>query len=253
MAGTATARPKKPGRRATLKATAPTGGRANSKVTGRAADVEPDGRAEPRFDRAGTRVLIRLPRQGDRDEVLAVRRSNRVHLRPWYPRGQGTPEIWWERFLSGCIQPDARRFLIVLEERAPPPARRRAVRGAPARGRIVGAISLGGILRGPLNSCFVGYWLAQDAVGRGIMSRAIRLALDFAFRTLRLHRVEANIMPHNARSKATVSRLGFRFEGLALRYLQIAGRYEDHEHWAMTIEDWRALRASWRAPGGPSA
>jgi ribosomal-protein-alanine N-acetyltransferase len=59
-----------------------------------------------------------------------------------------------------------------------------------------------------------------------------------AFDTMKLHRLEANIQPANARSKALVKRLGFRREGMSPRYLKINGRWRDHERWAILSEDW---------------
>jgi ribosomal-protein-alanine N-acetyltransferase len=66
--------------------------------------------------------------------------------------------------------------------------------------------------------------------------------VGYAFTTLKLHRVEANIMPENKASLALIRKCGFRFEGLAKRYLQINGRWSDHERWGMTIEDWKPLK-----------
>ena len=63
--------------------------------------------------------------------------------------------------------------------------------------------------------------------------------LRTAFRTLRLHRVEANIQPGNRASIALVERAGFRREGYSRRYLKIAGRWRDHERWALLAEEWQ--------------
>ena len=63
---------------------------------------------------------------------------------------------------------------------------------------------------------------------RGYMTEALRCVIDFAFNRLRLHRIEANIMPRNHASRRVVEKLGFHYEGLARQYLQINGRWEDH-------------------------
>jgi ribosomal-protein-alanine N-acetyltransferase len=65
------------------------------------------------------------------------------------------------------------------------------------------------------------------------------LALHYAFVRLKLHRLEANIQPGNQPSLALVTRLGFQREGFSPRYLKIAGRWRDHERWALLAEDWR--------------
>ena len=80
------------------------------------------------------------------------------------------------------------------------------------------------------------------------MTEALQLGLRHAFRVLDLHRVEANIMPGNRASIALVKRAGFRREGYSARYLKIAGHWADHERWALTVEDWRALVVGARRP-----
>jgi ribosomal-protein-alanine N-acetyltransferase len=73
------------------------------------------------------------------------------------------------------------------------------------------------------------------------MTEGLRLAVRHAFRTLKLHRVEAGIQPENIASLGVVKKLGFRYEGTALRLLEINGKWSDHERWAMTVEEWRDI------------
>jgi ribosomal-protein-alanine N-acetyltransferase len=93
---------------------------------------------------------------------------------------------------------------------------------------LLGTINLRNIVRGALMGATVGYGLAPDACGRGVMTEALRRVVQIAFDDLGLHRVEANIMPRNAKSLAVAERSGFHREGLSPRYLQIAGVWEDH-------------------------
>ena len=68
------------------------------------------------------------------------------------------------------------------------------------------------------------------------------VTLRFAFETLGLHRVEISIIPRNAASRRVVEKLDLRVEGLAERYLEIDGVWEDHIRFAITIEEWRGRR-----------
>ena len=103
-------------------------------------------------------------------------------------------------------------------------------------------INVSEIVRGPFRSAYLGYYAFVPHAGRGYMTEALTLALRWAFRGLRLHRVEANIQPGNQASRALVRGLGFRREGFSRRYLKVAGRWRDHERWALVAEDWRRHR-----------
>jgi ribosomal-protein-alanine N-acetyltransferase len=76
------------------------------------------------------------------------------------------------------------------------------------------------------------------------MREGVRLAVHAAFRQLRLHRLEANIQPANARSIALVKSLGFQLEGYSPRYLKIGQRWRDHERWAILREAFSGIRSS---------
>ena len=108
--------------------------------------------------------------------------------------------------------------------------------------RIIGRIALGNIVLGAWRNATLGYWVSAAAGGRGHATSAAMLVCDFAFGHAGLHRVQPAVIPRNVRSVRVVEKAGFRREGRALRYLNIAGRWEDHDIYAMTEEDWRALR-----------
>jgi ribosomal-protein-alanine N-acetyltransferase len=104
---------------------------------------------------------------------------------------------------------------------------------------LLGYFSLSEIVRGALKSAYLGYWGVASHDRSGHMSAGMQLLLRHAFRSVRLHRVEANIQPDNAASIALARRAGFRKEGFSPRYLKVGGRWRDHERWALTVEDWR--------------
>lgn len=106
--------------------------------------------------------------------------------------------------------------------------------------RIIGRIALGNVVHGAWRNATLGYWVAAAVGGRGHATTAARLVCEFAFEHAGLHRVQPAVIPRNIRSIRVVEKAGFRHEGRALRYLNIAGRWEDHEIFAMTLEDWQA-------------
>lgn len=109
--------------------------------------------------------------------------------------------------------------------------------GIRAGDELVGRVSLSQVFRRAFRSCYLGYWVGEEHNGRGYATAAVRLAVGHAFDELGLHRVQANVMTKNPRSARVLAKAGFRKEGLALRYLEIAGRWEDHYMYAITVED----------------
>jgi ribosomal-protein-alanine N-acetyltransferase len=105
---------------------------------------------------------------------------------------------------------------------------------------IVGAIEISQIVLGAFRSAYLGYQIGAAWRRQGYMTEGLALALTYGFRTIGLHRLEANIQPVNAASIALVRKLGFSREGYSPRYLKINGRWRDHERWAILAEAWRA-------------
>jgi len=96
----------------------------------------------------------------------------------------------------------------------------------------IGFVSLSNIVYGAFLSCHLGYELDERHINRGIITEAVGAAVAWAFGTLGLHRVEANIMPRNVRSRRVAEKLGFEDEGLSRRYLKVNGAWEDHRRYA---------------------
>ena len=109
-------------------------------------------------------------------------------------------------------------------------------------GAIAGVYNISQIFYGPLRSAYLGYYGFEPFAGRGYMREGLQLALRHAFGPMGLHRLEANIQPENRPSIALVSGAGFRLEGLSPRYLKIAGRWRDHERWAILAEEFHPGR-----------
>lgn len=190
------------------------------------------GAGSARAVQTGRLVALRYPTPRDRTALMRLRIASREHLERWEPKPEHGFDPWGEAFFDNVLKTrrtDTReRLLVCLVE----------------SGEIAGMLSLSNIVRGPLQSCFLGYWIGVGFTGRGCMTEAVGLAVRHAFITLGLHRVEANIQSHNEASRAVVRKNGFRLEGYSPRYLQIAGRWADHERWAITAEETGSNRVS---------
>jgi len=94
--------------------------------------------------------------------------------------------------------------------------------------RLIGTCNFANIVRGAFQACHLGFSIAQDAQGQGLMAEGLRLAIDYVFKDMGLHRVMANHRPENLRSARLLARLGFQREGEARAYLKINGIWADH-------------------------
>ena len=105
-------------------------------------------------------------------------------------------------------------------------------------GAFAGEINLSSVQRGPFQSCYVGYWIDEAQAGHGYTPEALVVVARFAFDELRLHRIQIAIIPRNSASRRVVDKLDIREEGVAVRYLEINGTWEDHVRYAITAEEW---------------
>jgi len=95
--------------------------------------------------------------------------------------------------------------------------------------KLIGIISLFQVIRGSLQSAFIGYFVDKNYNGMGFGTEAVKLIVDYAFKQLNLHRIEAGVMPHNIGSIRVLEKSGFHKEGLAIKNVKINGKWEDHQ------------------------
>lgn len=116
-------------------------------------------------------------------------------------------------------------------------------------GMFSGEINLNSVHRGAQQSAYVGYWIDELRAGQGYMPESVVVAMSFAFDQLHLHRLQISVIPRNHASRRVAEKLGLRDEGIAERYLEINGVWEDHIRYAITAEEWEErreeLRAAW--------
>ena len=96
-------------------------------------------------------------------------------------------------------------------------------------GALIGTINLFQVLRGSLQSAIIGYFLDKNHNGKGYTTEAVKLLVEYAFKELKLHRIEAGVMPHNIGSIRVLEKSGFHKEGIALKNVKINGKWEDHQ------------------------
>lgn len=175
--------------------------------------------ADPQLIRLDTeRLILRPALGGDALQIRAYHLSNRDHLQPW----------------AATRQPDFFDLDAVIRRIANIEQERLAGRGLyllicdRESAQMIGECHFGNIVLGAFLACHLGYSLAEQAQGRGLMTEALRRAIAYVFDDLQLHRIMANHRPENERSARVLAALGFEREGFARSYLKINGQWADH-------------------------
>jgi ribosomal-protein-alanine N-acetyltransferase len=173
-------------------------------------------------------VELRPVRLRDGAAWSRIRLRDEEHLAPWEPMLPGPWEHrnalaeWpgrWGALRSMGRSGQALPFSLLVD------------------GDFAGQVVVGNVVREPLLSAYVGYWVGAHVAGGGVATAAVALAVDHCFARVGLHRIEATVRPENARSLRVLAKLGFREEGLLRRYLEVDGDWRDHVVLAVTEED----------------
>lgn len=164
------------------------------------------------------RVEMRTPETSDYEAWADLRLRSREFLTPWEP-------VWPSNDLTrAAFRGRIKRYWRDIENDSAYPF---FIFSAGER-QLLGAVTLSNVRRGVAQAASLGYWIGAPFTRQGLMTSAIGLATGFAFENLQLHRIEAACLPGNAASIALLARCGFEREGLAKRYLKIAGQWQDH-------------------------
>jgi [ribosomal protein S5]-alanine N-acetyltransferase len=189
----------------------------------------------------GKRVMLRPLTPSDWPHWAEVRQRNEQWLTPWEPLRPTNlldPTRDREAFMSRCSARDRDRQMGVAYGF-----------GVFVGADFAGEINLNGVARGALQSGTVGYWIDKDKAGQRYTAEGVVVVCRFAFEQLRLHRLEICIVPRNRNSRRVMEVLAFREEGVAQRFLEINGTWEDHVRYAITAEEWadrhEELAAAW--------
>ncbi len=170
---------------------------------------------------------LRKPSAADADEFVARVIASRDHLQPWVYGAEDVPAF--RSWIARGQRADVEQFLVCRR----------------ADDAIAGFVNLNNISLGSLQSAAMGWAAFQTFTRQGHLRDGVAMVLELGFTQLRLHRIEANIQPGNARSRALAIGSGFSLEGFSPRYLKIGSEWCDHERWALLADDWRSrVRAS---------
>ncbi len=173
--------------------------------------------------KSGKRVFIRKPSQWDESEFMQkIVESNEFHYPYIVNHVHGS---FFNQFLMRFEGKSEGHLVCSL-----------------ANGEIIGVININDIVEGAFFNGYLGYYVFKQYAGQGFMSEGLKLVLDRAFNDIKLHRLEANTQPDNQVSINFLKHHGFTREGFSPRYLKIAGKWRDHERWALLRDDWIALQ-----------
>lgn len=179
------------------------------------------------------RVVLRRLRAEDEDELVRLSRLSADLHEGWgyMPRSPAEFADYLEGFRG-------------LEDEA------LVVRLGGGEGRIVGHVTIRGIVRGPYQRGVLGYMGFTPTLGRGYLTEGVGLAVQYGFGPLGLNRLEADVRPENLPSLRLVRRLGFRREGLSPGFIRMGDRWYDYERWAITrdLAGHLAPCAEWQLP-----
>lgn len=156
--------------------------------------------------------LIRPLVPEDAEELTAVLAANRVAFAPVMPdRPEGYYTVAFQRERLLRLAEEDGWFFAILDG-----------------GAIAGTLSIGDVIRGPLQLANVGYWVDRARYGRGLATGAVAEGCAFGFEVAGLHRLEAGTLPDNVASQRVLEKNGFNRFGVARGLVKIAGEWRDH-------------------------
>lgn len=170
-----------------------------------------------------SRLVLKILEIEDAAKVIDFYSNNKLFFQPWSPIYP--IDFYTLEFHSSRLQTKKQEFLenkslnLYLFPKEKPQ-------------NIIGEIEFSNIIFGPFQSCYLGYKMDKAYIQKGLMKEALRSAILYVFDVIKLHRIEANVMPKNSASIKLLESLGFEQEGLAKNYLKINGKWEDHIHFA---------------------
>ncbi len=178
------------------------------------------------YKRVDDRIELRSLQFTDAEELFALTEANRYYLRAWLPWLDATNSVAdTEKFIEYILASLANN------------------RGLTAticyESSMIGMVGYNQIDR-QNRIGYIGYWLAKDYQGKGIMTNSCRAIIDYGFTTLDLNRLVITCATENKSSRAIPNRLGFIHEGTIRDAEWLYDRFVNHEIYALLNRDWRS-------------
>jgi ribosomal-protein-serine acetyltransferase len=169
-------------------------------------------------------IQLRLLETRYAEEIYNLTDNDRAYLREWLPWVDGTksPEdtkAFIQLTLKGFAENNGFNAAIFYE------------------GKIVGCIGLHWI-DWNISKTSIGYWMASDYQGKGIMTKSCKAVIDYIFQELKLNRVEIRVAELNRKSRAIPERLGFTHEGTVRSAERLYDHYVDHMIYGVLKDEW---------------
>ena len=159
-------------------------------------------------------------------EVFAAVEQNREHLAQWLPWVAHTLRV-----------EDTIDFLTVCQEEYE--AGTTVALGLWHEAEFCGSVGTHGI--DTINRhAAIGYWLAKKQEGKGLVTRACRMFIEYLFKERNMHRVEIRCATGNLRSAAIPERLGFQMEGVNRGHAWLNGRFVDMRVYSLLRDEWHS-------------
>ncbi len=177
------------------------------------------------------RLVLRMCQPEEALQVVAYLEANRLHLEdhgPNWPADYLVCEKWQKQLTFNLreFSEDQSVKLFMFQKNDPD--------------TVIGTINFTSILRRAAQFCFLGYGLAHDQQGKGLMTEGLTAAIAYMFDEMNLHRISANYVPTNERSANVLKKLGFQVEGYARDYLYLNGKWRDHILTSLLNDKWKS-------------
>lgn len=173
------------------------------------------------------KVKLVLPQYHMAAEIDTLVRANLEHLKTWMnwavkDYSADTAKGFIERTLKSYGEDGRFEACIVFDE------------------SIIGTIGFHG-LDIVNRSAYVGYWIAKEHEGKGIITKSCRAIIDHLFNDRELNRVVITCNVENVRSRAIPERVGFQFEGIRRQAEFLHDHFGDWAVYAMLRPEWNAI------------